>query len=92
MELSDFDLSVIYVRQDGSFIIDQGAYHVPNEGEWAGLWENVSAYAVGHPEEVHPEPEPEMIMIEPPAPSAEDRLADIEDALVELESIITGGE
>jgi hypothetical protein len=92
MELSEFDLSVIYIRKDGSFVIDQGAYHVPNEGEWAGLWGEVSAYAAEHPEAIQPEPEPETIMIEPPAPSAEDRLADIEDALVELASIITGGE
>lgn len=60
MNISNFDLSIIYTRPDGSFIVNQGLYHVPNEGEWAELWAQVDAYAKEHPEVVQPEPgEPE---------------------------------
>ena len=27
------DLSLIYTRHDGFYIVTQGLYHVPNEGE-----------------------------------------------------------
>jgi len=91
VELSDFDLSIIYARPDGSFVIGNGTCHVPNDGDWTELWEKVSAYAAEHPEAVRPEPEAEFVTAEP-SPGPEDRLADIEDALVELASIITGGE
>ncbi len=56
MNISDFDISVIYIREDGSYLINQGMYHVPNEGEWIELWEQVNAYAQEHPEVVFPEP------------------------------------
>lgn len=48
------------VRADGSYIYDRDGmpYHVPNEGEWADLWEQVDAYAREHPEEVQVEPAP----------------------------------
>lgn len=56
----EFDLSVIYTRKDGSFVINKGLYHVPNEGEYAELWEQVNAYAKEHPEVVQEKPkEPE---------------------------------
>ena len=58
--LSIFDLSVIYTRSDGSYVVNNGLYHVPNEGDYADLWAQVDAYAKEHPEVVQPEPgEPE---------------------------------
>lgn len=60
MNISNFDLSIIYTRTDGSFVINQGLYHVPNEGDYTDLWLQVDAYAKEHPEFVMPEPgEPE---------------------------------
>ena len=56
----NFDLSIIYTRPDGSYVINQGLYHVPNEGDYAELWGQVDAYAKEHPEVVQEEPqEPE---------------------------------
>ena len=51
-------------RLDGSYIITRNGYpyHVPNENEFADLWEQIHAHALAHPEEVTPEalpPEPE---------------------------------
>lgn len=54
----DFDMSIIYTRADGSYIINKGLYHVPNSGEWAELWAEVDAYAKDHPEVVQAEPTP----------------------------------
>ena len=54
----NFDMSKIYVRPDGSYLLNQGLYHVPNDGEWAELWEQVDAYAKEHPEVVENEPTP----------------------------------
>ena len=48
--MESHDLSVIYVKDDGSFIIDHGLYHVPNEGEFAELWSKVNQYVKEHPE------------------------------------------
>ena len=59
-DIKNFDLSVIYIREDGSFVVNQGLYHVPNEGEWSELWEQVDAYVKEHSEVVQTEPgEPE---------------------------------
>ena len=96
MDLSEHDLSVIYARPDGSYLIDGGFFHVPRD--WTELWDPVSAYALDHPEAVLPEPERGMADEETITqgqggqPTVEQRLHDIEDALVELASIITGGE
>jgi hypothetical protein len=60
-----FDLSTIYTRDDGSYVINQGLYHVPNEGEWTELWAQVNAYAKVHPEVVKSEPgKPELTLEE----------------------------
>ena len=59
MTLQDFDYSIIYTRPDGSYIINRGLYHVPNEGEWTELWAEIDAYAKEHPDIVQPEPQPE---------------------------------
>lgn len=50
----DLDLSVIYTRPDGSYIVNQDMFHVPPD--WTELWEQVDAYAKEHPEVVFPEP------------------------------------
>lgn len=61
MNISNFDISVIYTRPDGSYVIDNGMYHVPNEGEYTDLWAQVHAYAQEHPEVVTSElSEPEL--------------------------------
>lgn len=60
MDISELDLSIIYTRDDGSYVVNQDMYHIPSEGEWIELWEQVDAYAKAHPEVVFPEPmEPE---------------------------------
>lgn len=58
MDISNFDLSVIYTRPDGSYLLNQGIYHVPNEGEWIDLWKQVEEYVKAHPEVVKAEPTP----------------------------------
>lgn len=56
------DFGNIIVREDGSYVIKGGMYHVPNEGEFAELWAQVDEYAKANPDnvtlEVEPEPEP----------------------------------
>ena len=91
MDISDFDLSVIYTRPDGSYVIDGGMYHVPDDGEYEALWEQVNSYAGEHPDAVQPEPERQQENADE-EPSLDERLSDIEDALVELAGIIAGGE
>jgi hypothetical protein len=56
----------IVARKDGSFVIEgeHGPYHVPNEGEFAELWENVNAYALAHPNEVTEETTPKPPSLE----------------------------
>lgn len=54
--LNDFDLSVIYLREDGSYVVDKGLYHVPNEGDWVELWKQIDKYVEQHPDKVQPEP------------------------------------
>lgn len=57
--IEEFDVSTILVRDDGSYVVNGGLYHVPNEGEFADLWQAIDAYAVEHPEVVrHDDNEP----------------------------------
>lgn len=72
-----FDMSKIYVRSDGSYVINQGHYHVPNEGEWADLWAQVDAYAKEHPEVVQAEPTP-------PEPTPEEQAAALKKHYTDL--------
>ena len=55
------DFGNIIVREDGSYVINEGMYHVPNEGEFAEIWAQVDEYAKANPvkvtQEVEPEPE-----------------------------------
>lgn len=49
---------LIIQKTDGSFVINADSsfpYHVPNSGEWATLWAEVSAYASEHPDKVKAE-------------------------------------
>ena len=50
----------IISRRDGSYIITRNGnpYHVPNEGEFAELWEEIHIHALYHPDEVTAEPLP----------------------------------
>ena len=65
MDIKNFDLSTIYTRPDGYYVINQGLYHVPHGGEWSALWNEVDSYAKAHPEVVQTEPTP-------PPPSLDD--------------------
>ena len=55
-DISDFDVSIVFKRTDGSYVINNGTYHVPNEGDWEELYEQVDQYAKEHPEIVQPDP------------------------------------
>ena len=72
----NFDLSVIYKRPDGSYVVNQGLYHVPNEGDYVKLWEQVDVYAKEHPEVVQDEPLP-------PEPTQEELQAQIQKQLTD---------
>lgn len=50
----------IIVREDGSYVINNGMYHVPNEGEFADLWGKVDEYAKANPDKLTKEVEPEV--------------------------------
>ncbi len=53
----------IIVREDGSYVINGGMYHVPNEGKFADMWAQVHEYALANPDNVTQEieePEPEL--------------------------------
>jgi len=65
------DFGIVYQRPDGSFVINKDGnpklpYHVPNHGEFAGLYAKVKAYADANPEMVKPEEHPEPDPITPP--------------------------
>lgn len=57
------DFGNIIVREDGSYVINDGMYHVPNEGKFVDLWAQVHEYAQANPDKVtqeinEPDPEP----------------------------------
>ena len=63
------DFGNIIVREDGSYVINEGMYHVPNEGEYSELWAQVDEYAKANPDKVtqevvEPEHEPTQEEIE----------------------------
>lgn len=65
MELKDFNIKIVFVRPDGSYLVNNGAYHIPNEGEYTDLWKQVNAYVKVHPEVVQAEPTfEELVAIE----------------------------
>lgn len=53
-------------RQDGSYVIIRNGYpfHVPRQGEYAGLWTETHVYALAHPDQVEEEAVPDLV---PPA-------------------------
>ena len=38
-------------RPDGSFVINNGLYHVPNEGEWKEQWETLNSQWEKNPDQ-----------------------------------------
>ena len=56
------NLGNIIERLDGSFVINDGMYHVPDTAEFAALYTEVSAYAKANPDkvtkEIPPSPKP----------------------------------
>ena len=86
----EHDFTTVVRRDDGSYVVDGGMYHVPNSGEWATLWAEVDAYVKEHPDCIVPE-KPFVMPDDPPVVDAtQERLDDIENALVELAAIIGG--
>lgn len=95
--MENHNLSIIYIREDGSYVIDNGMYHVPNEGNWSYLWERVDAYAKEHPEVVKPEPkEPEPTIEELAAYALEvakqERAAAVAAITVEVDGMVFDGD
>jgi hypothetical protein len=60
----------IQQRWDDSYVINSGLYHVPDEGEFADLWQEVHAYALANPSNVTLIAKPE-----PPQPTPEELAA-----------------
>ena len=56
LDIKNFDVSSILVRPDGSYVINNGLYHVPNEGEWVELYNQVKEYTELHPELIKDDP------------------------------------
>lgn len=48
-------------RPDGSFIINDGTYHVPNYGEWAGQWTEFNALWEADPTQIEQLVDPEPV-------------------------------
>lgn len=95
--MENHNLSIIYTREDGSYVIDDGMYHVPNEGNWSYLWERVDAYAKEHPEVVKPEPkEPEPTAEELAAyalsAAKHERAAAVASITVEVDGMVFDGD
>ena len=59
--------NIIHRTIDDSYVIKDGMFHVPNEGEYAELWHDVHAYALANPAMVT-----EEYPYVPPAPTAEE--------------------
>lgn len=49
-------------RPDGSFLISNGLYHIPNEGEWVEQWAELNAQWETHPEQFEQLAEPEPVL------------------------------
>ena len=54
------DLSVIYRRPDGSYVVQREGmpYHVPNDDVYGAMWATVDSYAKEHPDVVIDDPGP----------------------------------
>lgn len=57
-------------RPDGSFIINNGTYHIPNEGQWIKQWNEINAQWMEHPEFFE-----QLVNPEPIPPTLEDQYA-----------------
>lgn len=45
-----FDLAQIIRRDDGSYVVNKGSYHIPNNENWFDLWSEIDQYASVHPD------------------------------------------
>lgn len=77
-----FDISTVYYREDGSFVITllhpsfgSLPYHVPNEGEYAAKWAELTEWRKTNEERFQPEPEPEPTPV--PEPTVEEQATTI---------------
>lgn len=95
--MASFDLSVIYTRPDGSYVVNQGLYHVPNEGSWSDLWKLVDMYAKEHPDVVKaeptpPEPTPEELAEQALAQAKAERAEAVSSITVEVDGMVFDGD
>ena len=86
---------------DNSYVVfvNKLPYHVPNEGEWADLWEQVDAYAKANPEVVTmeapyvmPEPTPEELVTRALEQAKIERAAAVAAITVEVDGMIFDGD
>lgn len=96
--MTDFG-NVIHRTDDDSYVIYGGAYHVPNEGDYAGLWLDVKAYAEANPDKVyHIDNSAEPVLTEEQLAERrrlsetnfESRLSALEDALAYVAMSVEG--
>ena len=97
MEFKDLDLSIIYTRDDGSYVVNNGLYHVPNEGRWSDMWEQVKKYAEDHsevvrPEPTEPEPTAEDLAVQELAQAKADRAEAVSKIVVEVDGMVFDGD
>jgi hypothetical protein len=96
MNISDFDLSIIYARSDGSFVVNNGLYHIPNEGAYTELWVQVNEYAKAHPEVVVEErpyvPTPEELVEQELAKAKAERAEAVAALTVEVDGMVFDGD
>ncbi len=94
--MKEHDISIIFTRPDGSYLVDGGLFHVPNEGGYAGLWAQVDEYARAHPEAVKPEaapaPTPEELAAQTLAEAKAERARAVAALAVEVDGMTFDGD
>ena len=58
------DFGSVIHRADGSFVINNGLFHVPDSGDFHELYLDVSAYVLEHPDRVIPDASPQPTLEE----------------------------
>lgn len=81
---------IVIERDDGSFVIRDGLYHVPTGSE---EWDDVNRYAQNNPDKVKKEepfvPSSQFVEMEKMANERAERVPDLEDAVMELAEVVT---